>query len=176
MAILIFSSGPPFLIALRLVKIHIFLPHTPLWESLLSTYLHLTIISKWVASFKHMISSRYFSWTCTTQAWWRTPLDVDQPCIFSSLFNRWCLEDMLNSHMTNHRITPRIPSWSSHTLLLDHIKYISIHLDDLDAKYFIISIYSWHQPWIQHMEFKHLPMDKHYKNNSMQPLVHRDCH
>jgi hypothetical protein len=31
------------------------------------------------------------------------------------------------------------------------------------------------QPWNQHL-VQALSMDKTYKRNSMQPLVHRDCH
>ena len=38
---------------------------------------------------------------------------LDQPCISISLFNRWYLQ-----------LTPQITIWSTHTLLLDHIKYI----------------------------------------------------
>jgi len=37
------------------VKTHNLLPHTPLWDSFIKAHLHMSIITKWMASFKHMI-------------------------------------------------------------------------------------------------------------------------
>jgi len=36
----------------------------------------MSIIIQWTASSKHVIFLRCSSWTCPTQPWWRSPLDV----------------------------------------------------------------------------------------------------
>ena len=58
------------------VKTHNLLPHTPLWDSFIKEHLHMSIITKWTPGFKHMIFSRCLSWTCPSQPWWPSPLDV----------------------------------------------------------------------------------------------------
>jgi hypothetical protein len=51
------------------------LPHKPLWDSFVNTHIRKSIITKWTASFKHMIFLRCLSWTFTTQPWWCTSFD-----------------------------------------------------------------------------------------------------
>ena len=85
---------------------------------------------------------------------------LDQPCIFSSLFNRWCLED---NHEWPHNsfLQDMLAIYSTWWSWCQILHYINIFMaSTLNPTYGV-------QAW---------SMDKHYKYNSMQPLVHRDCH
>jgi hypothetical protein len=115
------------------------------------------MITIYTASFKHMISSRFLSWTLRfdlinssfsiMMVSWIYTTELTQS--YSSGHTRYSLHSLMN----NLWINPWITFWSSHNLL----HYLFLH------------------PWIQHI-VQALSMDKSYNHHLMQPLVHRDCH
>ena len=55
---------------------------------------------QWMASFKHLISLWWSTWTCTRQSWWRSPLDVilSMGWVISSSWHK-----PMNTYLTPHR-------------------------------------------------------------------------
>ena len=116
---------------------------------------------KYMASFKHIVSSRCPSWTCTLS--WSTlylffslhddvlKVNMTTHSIFS--FFKTCLQSAQLSH--DHSLDlPWISPWSTLDLLCFNLLFTLKPTYGLQA----------------------LPMDKTFKYNSMQTLVHRDCH
>jgi hypothetical protein len=109
-----------------------------------------------MASFKHMISLSWLilnlhlisSWQASSI--WSLRVGSSWTCTsFLHSSSCWCLE-----------VTWGLTSSSSSRHTWHLISFIN---------FFLL------QPWSQHM-VQELPMDNSYKYNSMQTLVHRDCH
>jgi hypothetical protein len=115
-----------------------------------SAHIHIFMITIWMESFKHMISSRwillnldFISYLFIMLMTWDThqsslKLLIQDILAIGSIFS-----------MNKHRITPWL-------CLIHHFIFLF-------------------QPWSQHV-VKKLSMSKSYKHNSMRTLVHRDCH
>ena len=83
----------------------------------------MNIISKWVASFKPRISSRCSSWTCASQHWWWSPLDVIVHGLYEIFI--WCKP--IERYLTTHRNATHI-SWVSSQNYMDNcLPYQEIH-------------------------------------------------
>ena len=132
--------GPPFLIALARWRLD---DYSPIVHYAWATLRHIftsPLSPQWTASFKHLISSRWYTWTCTRQSWWRSPLDVilSMGCMISSSWRK-----PMETYLTPHRLSHR--PWDStqsamdnayHTMgSLDPSRYIfySLWVDQLDS-------------------------------------------
>ena len=130
-----------------------------------------------MASFKHLISSWFSTWTCTRQPWWRSPLDVILPmgCMISS---SWCKP--METYLTPHRLShiPWVSTQSAmdnayHTMgSLDPSRYIfyALWVDQLDSLFDLVlinlsqdqslgnslnsTLVITNSPWNQHMYSK----------------------
>ena len=110
MMILFTSRWNSFLIALACWRLANCSPHNLMGEPLLWACLHISMITMRMASFKHMISSRCSSWTCT---------------LFFHSSSCWCLEDThegsLHLYIQDILVIGSIPTSPLFGSLLEHI-------------------------------------------------------
>jgi hypothetical protein len=84
----------------------------------------MTIITKWKEMFKHMISWRCSSWTCTSQTSWKSPFTSSSYGYME--FSSWCMpiERYINPHRnttpTDHGLVHKVQSTISYHTTWDH--------------------------------------------------------
>ena len=132
MTILFISRWTFFLDYTCLMKTSKLLPHTPMGETPLCASLHISMITMRMASYKHRISSRCSSWTCTS---------------FLHSWSWWCLEGTHygSLHLSLQDIlvigsNPTRPIFGS---LHEHLGHPLISF----TFYFFIILMSWRYAW-----------------------------
>ena len=126
MTILFISRWTFFLDYTCLMKTSKLLPHTPMGETPLCASLHISMITMRMASYKHRISSRCSSWTCTS---------------FLHSSSWWCLQYILeitpswSSRHTCHRLNSYLTKYLDYSLnilvILDLLHFLLLHYVDV---------------------------------------------
>ena len=115
MTILITSRWNIILDCSSLAKTCKLLPHTPMREPLIWASLHISIITLRMVSFKHMISSKCSSWTCTSFLHYVDVLKIHIRAHSIFVFKTYLLCDQLSHDQTSDYSlnSTLVSTWSS---------------------------------------------------------------
>jgi hypothetical protein len=142
--------GPPFLIVLarwRQVDCSPILHYG--WATLRHIFTS-PLSPQWTASFKHVIASWCSTWTCTTQPWWRSPLDVILHGLYEIFLLTQSHGDIPNPTKNSHKDHGLVhkAQWTMLTIPWDHLIPLGTSSMLCVISSLFIKMMSWRYTWV----------------------------